>query len=240
MSATLRFTSALLALTLFLALCLTTYSVDAAPRSVGFKKNCQLKRGAYERIGGGWKFYLRHGDIGGCGGDNRARHRAEYWERSELRSAQLSLNRTYEITFEIQFDPAMSSSDRTSFFQIHSSSTTCKSCYPMLMMKVRGSGSVGAHLLNARGTHSQHGLGISRSTLASGWRTFKVRVGTSTGPNEISIWMDGRKILSEKVVHLSQGGKPYLKVGLYRPGSSKGRPTDSVSIRNVKMESFRQ
>ena len=217
---------------------LVTYSVNAAPRSVGFKKSCPAKRGTIKRMRGGWTFNLKHGDVGGCPTDNRARHGAPYWERAELRSSYMRKNRTYEFSFDVKFDPTKRSSRLTSFFQIHSYAPGCARCVQMLSMRANGS-SIAAHLQNNKGLHVRHNLGISRASLANNWRTFKIRVGTSAGYNRISIWVDGRKVLSERSVYLDPKGKPYLKVGLYRPGSKGGLPSDSVSIRRVKSETVK-
>ncbi len=208
----------------------------AAPRSVGFKNDCPVKRDAIKRSRGGWTFEISHGDVGGCPTDNRARHSAIYWERAELRSSNFTTGRTYEFSFEAKFDPAARSSHRTTFFQIHSWNRGCTGCGPMLMIKANSGGSIGAHLQSRDGHHARYGLGITRNAVAADWRAFKIRVGTSPGFNRISIWVDGRKVLSDGRVFLNPKGKPYLKIGLYRPGSSRALPTDRVSIRKVRSE----
>lgn len=227
-----------LALSFLVFTCLTAYTASAAPRSVGFKNSCPAKRGTIKRIRGGWTFYLNHGDVGGCPTDKRARHGAPYWERAELRSNYMKKDKTYEFSFEVKFDPTKRSSHLTSFFQVHSYASGCPNCVQMLSIRANGS-AIAVHLLKKDGLHQRHNLGISRASLANDWHTFKVRLGTSPGYNRISIWVDGRRVLSEKNVYLNPKGIPYLKVGLYRPGSTKGLPSDSVSIRRVKLETIR-
>jgi hypothetical protein len=214
-------------------------AVIAAPAAVPLYQNCKVRKGAISKATDRWDFNLRHGDIGGCVTDNQVRHGAPYWERAELRGPNLQTGKAYAISVEFKFDADSKSSDRTSFFQIHSYNNGCTSCLPMLMIKTHASGAITASLQNAKQYHDDVGLGITRTSATGQWRNLRVEISTSPGMNSLSIFIDGKEVIDKRDVYLDPKGIPYLKIGLYRPGSSSALPDDRISIRHVMSELLR-
>jgi hypothetical protein len=204
--------------------------------AMSFGSFCELPAGSVKRSGSATRFTLRHGDVGGCRTDARARHGAPYWERAELQSGHLRSGRTYDISFDVRFDPGTRSSNRTTFFQIHTASSACLACYPALMLKVHADGRVAASVLSTPDRHVDRGLGVSRGTLATGWNRIRVVAGIEPGrKNDLRVFIGGRPALATEML-VPARGQAFLKYGLYRPGDAGGLPTDSVTFRNVRVD----
>ena len=202
-------------------------------RATSFSTTCAMPKGSYQRSGSTYDFTLKNGDVGGCPTDGKARHGAPYWERAELRSANLRSGRTYDITFEVNFDPKTSSSSRTSFFQIHTYNNACKECAPALMLRVHG-GRVIASVFGKGARSVEKSLGVGRSGISGRWAKFRVLATTNTGQmNKVEVWIDGKKRLTSQSMYIAPKGRPYLKIGLYRPGNRSGLPVDRMSIRRI-------
>lgn len=221
----------LLPLLLFSVFLLQDAPSSAAP--VSFFENCKLPSGSVKRRGSTWTFRLRHRDVGGCSMDPTARHSAPYWERAEVRSDYLKKGETYEVTFEFNFDPETSSSQRTSFFQIHTHNKACPGCINAFALKAKED-RIGASVLFQNGVHLEYVFDVTRASVAGKWTRVRIVAGTASGNNPILVEIDGKEVLRKETLFVPAKGRPYFKMGLYRPGSEAKLPTDRVSIRNVE------
>lgn len=208
---------------------------QAAQQQVRFRGSCPNPPGTLGRSGGGYVVTLRHGAVGGCASDKRPRHSAPYWERSELRSTDFAKGPTYRFEVDVKFDPETRSSDRTTFFQIHQyRKTTCERCYPAVMLKAHGDGTIHAAILATSTNHRVVQLGLSRAAIAGRWARFSILLGTGGGMQPVTILLDGRKLYSGRAL-IEPGGAIFMKTGLYRPGSVSGAlPTDRLWLRNIR------
>ena len=200
---------------------------------VSFFENCKLPAGSVKKAGSTWTFRLRHRDVGGCSMDPTPRHSAPYWERAEVRSDYLDKGETYEVTFEFNFDPDTSSSARTSFFQIHTHNEGCPGCINAFALKAKQD-RIGASVLFQNGVHLEYVFDMTRASVAGKWTKVRIVAGTASGNNPILVEIDGKEVLRKNTLFVPAKGRPYFKMGLYRPGSAEGLPTDRVSIRNVE------
>ncbi|MEM7040896.1 MAG: heparin lyase I family protein [Bacteroidota bacterium] len=160
--------------------------------------------------------------------------------RSEIRSVDFRKGRTYRFSVDVNFDAGTTSSNRTTFFQIHQYKRgSCTSCGPAVIIKTNGNGSVTASVLKPNRHHSDRNLGLTRSQIAGKWTTFTIELGTNDGMNPLTIYANGRAVYSGQA-YVEPKGSIYLKSGLYRPGSTtRTLPTDRVSIRKLRFETVK-
>ena len=72
------------------------------------------------------RFTLKNGQVGGCATDNRARSRAPWWERAEVKQVNgLERDRNYSLTFRVRFVKGFDN-DREAFIQLHQSVEGCR------------------------------------------------------------------------------------------------------------------
>jgi hypothetical protein len=180
-------------------------------------------------------------DVGGCPTDNMKRHGAPYWERAEIRSKNLSLRKTHIIEFEVNFDKETRSSDRTSFFQIHTHNDKCTDCVQAVNLRIDGWGQMHASVMTPSAPiHLDMSLATSRESVAGRWAKFKVELTTNPGvANPLKIEIDGATVLDIDNLLIVAKARPHIKIGLYRPGNVYGLPTDRVSIRNITSTTVR-
>ena len=199
----------------------------------------------YVEVGGDQKlrFTLASGDKGRCSNDDRARHRAPYWERAELSQHDLlQLGHRYRISAELQFTKGFEG-ERETFMQIHAWARDCTQAYPPVMMKFH-KGKLRIEPMRAvskRAPGRHRNLLRQRVTIQSLYGTptrLTLDYDTSTAPARLSVFMGERQILNNAPVEIAACGKPHLKLGIYRPGGKGSGPSqvivDDVRITKVK------
>lgn len=219
--------------------------------SVRFFENCVLpvtsgrdRSVAWVKVGGdkNLRFILRKGEKGGCPNDSQARHRAPYWERAELRQdGYLKIGGVYRILFEATFLQGFSG-ERETFFQIHGNFKACHASPPVMLKMDDGKLSVMAlHRVSGNGLNG--GSGQHRPVQSGTFRVgdlygkplkFSIDVDFRQNPARLSIVMNGRRIVNNAAVEYAPCAKPYLKMGVYRPGG-KGAGTSSVVFDDIQL-----
>jgi hypothetical protein len=189
------------------------------------------------------KFTLHAGDKGECSTDQKARHRAPYWERAEVRQdPKMKPGKLQKISFEATFLEGFTG-DRETFFQIHAWDKGCPA-YPLVMMKsqkgrlvvwslhkVSGSGTEGS----GRGQHREvQSSRVSIPALYGTPQQFEMDLDTRTSPGRLTVRMNGKTIVSNASTQFAPCARPHIKFGIYRPGGA-GSGTSSVLIDKVQM-----
>lgn len=182
-------------------------------------------------------FTLNRGDIGKCSSDRKARSRAPYWERAEVKQRDyLKSGTNYRIGFDVDFKRGFQS-ERETFFQIHSYHGSCPAS-PILMMKFdRGNlrvdvlGEVSQSRKNGRHRNAFKGR-LNVSSLA-GSNRFSVTMNQKQ--QRLSISLNGRTLVENVAYEKSACARPHIKFGIYRPGNSQAKQS-VATFRNVRLD----
>ena len=199
--------------------------------------NCAEPRpGALNRQGGVMVFTLHPGDVGGCRSDAegaRPHEAAPHMERIEVRSPYLARFAAYRIMIELQVSGQHASAADTSVLQLHQWHARDCLCSPPLMLGFDAQGRMVARVLIGQGRHKRFVLpGLTRQAMADRWVPVVLDVENVAGFAALSVQVDGRVALSERV-RIEPRGALFLKAGLYRRGrSDRVLPTDRIAVRN--------
>lgn len=185
---------------------------------------------------------LAPGDQGKCRTDGQKRHRAPYWERAELTAdRRLPLGTHHRIRAEVTFEQGFLG-EREAFFQIHGWARDCTSAYPPVMMKFEG-GLLRVETLRRVAAMSS---GRHRNTLRQRVDVRRLygqsldlvlEFDSTTRPGKLSVSLDGTQIVSGAPVDYAACAKPYVKLGVYRPGG-KGSATSIVVFDDIRIEAL--
>ena len=211
--------------------------------SVSVYDNCGLpvssgpnKSVSWAKIGGDKKlrFVLRPGEVGKCSTDNKARHRAPFWERAEVhQKGVLKLGQAHRV--EVEFTVlAGFKGDRETFFQIHGWNGNCHAYPSMMIMFDKGS----LHVWALRGVdpNSSKGTGQLRSvqkrnvsvgSLTGKANRLTIDFDARTAPGRLSVSLNGAPFVVNAPIEFASCAKPHVKMGIYRPGG-KGSGTSEV------------
>lgn len=202
--------------------------------------NCAEPRpGALERQGGVMVFTLHPGDVGGCRSDAegaRPHDAAPHMERIEVRSPYLARSAAYRITLDLRVSGQHASAPDTSVLQLHQWHARDCLCSPPLMLGFDAKGRMVARLLIGQGRHKRFLLsGLTRQDMADRWVPVVLEVENVAGFAALSVQVDGRAVLSERV-RIEPRGALFLKTGLYRRGrSDMALPVDRIAVRNLRI-----
>ncbi|WP_375698435.1 heparin lyase I family protein [Pseudophaeobacter sp. TrK17] len=193
---------------------------------------------AWVRVGSDKKIRmtLRERDVGLCFTDAKARHRAPYWERAELKQSDyLSTGRNHRIQFETIFLEGFTG-ERETFFQIHGWNGNCHAYPPLMLMFNRG-------WLEVRALQNVSGNGIAGSSRGSHRNVdrkpihvssvlgktlqFSIDFDTRSRPGRLSVLVNGSPLVEDAPIGYAGCAKPHFKFGVYRPGG-KGSKTSTV------------
>lgn len=207
--------------------------------NTSFRSNCPLpvttgpnKSVSKVKVSGDRKiaFVLRPGDVGGCPTDNKARNRAPFWERAELRQSKtLSLGKFHDISFSVQL-PSGFSGKRESFFQIHGWAKGCPA-YPPVMLKFNA-GRLELHSLRGvrqgksgkgvKGEHKRISVrGASLAEFRNQEQRLKLSLDLRSTPGTVSLAVNERTVVGPVPVEFARCATPHIKFGIYRPGKGK-------------------
>lgn len=188
------------------------------------------------------RFTLREGERGKCPSDNKARHRAPYWERAELRqNPKMRVGTIQQISFEAIFVEGFQG-DRETFFQIHAWNEGCAAS-PLVMMKsLRGRLGVWAlHKVSGDGLGRGGGKhkdvqkrSVAMASLYGKKSRFVIELDTTTMPGRLSVFLNDQPIVSNASVSFAPCAAPHVKMGIYRPGG-KGSGTSTIILDKLKV-----
>jgi hypothetical protein len=202
--------------------------------------NCAEPRpGALDAQAGAMVFTLHPGDIGGCRSDGagaRPHDAAPHMERIEVRSPYLARPATYRITLDLRLSGQHASGPDTSVLQLHQWHARDCLCSPPLMLGFDAQGRMVARVLIGQGRHRRHVLpGLTRQGLADRWVPVVLEVENVAGFAAVSVQVDGRPALSERL-RIDPRGALFVKAGLYRRGRSDiVLPVDQIALRNPRI-----
>lgn len=171
------------------------------------------------------RFTLKNGQVGGCSTDNRARHRAPWWERAEMKQTEtLEQNRDYRLTFRVRFVKGFNT-EREGFFQIHQYLSDCR-VGPVFMAKFYD-----GHLRDNDGNFST----VHIHEVLGKWHNIRFDFNTS---KSYVLYFNGKEVMSGDLYRLRSCGGPHLKMGIYRPGDANatGDRLSIVDIDKVSLE----
>ena len=223
----------LILISLFLvSSCKTTGFISGIDKewNVSFYSNCQIPKNSIKTVeenGNKFlRFQLKYMQKGGCGSDRKPRHSAPYWERVELKQDNfLDTNSIYEIKFKARFLKGFKGS-RETFFQIHQSIPSCR-VGPTTMLKF----SFTRLRLDAKRNfehHAKYYSNIKIEELINKWSKFKI---TYDRKNKIiNVFLNNKLIFKDITFVPMPCGKPYIKFGIYRPGSGLQLETSIVDF----------
>ena len=164
------------------------------------------------------RFTLKDGQVGGCGTDNRARSRAPWWERAEVKQVNgLERDRNYSLTFRVRFVKGFDN-DRESFLQLHQSVKGCR---------------VGPLVIAS----------FSYGVLAYSWPPVAVEdyggqwvdVRFDFNPSShFDLYFNGVKVIDGQGTRrpARAASLPHLKIGIYRPGDAQATG-DRLSVLDI-------
>ena len=197
------------------------------------------------------RFKLGNRQIGTCEGDSRARNRAPYWERAEIKSGlsyknvhYLSKSKAYEINFKVRFVEGFLG-DRETFFQIHNYINGCSTSEtPPVMLKITNGR---LHMDTAYKPNSHYSVSgkgyILVSDFYNTWLTFTLRYYPSLSSKKhsrVQLLMEGKEIAKENKVWQSSCGRPHIKFGIYRPGNKYvPNQTSIIDFDYIKIEQIK-
>jgi len=198
----------------------TTY--DDRDWNLMFYENCELPEHSstewVEEEGERFlRFRLKDGQIGGCGSDNRRRHRAPYWERAEIKqTTTLEKDHDYSLTYRVRFLKGFDN-DREDFLQVHQSVSGCR-VGPRVMLKFSNGRLLGAT------------TPLFVEEILGKW----VNVRFDFNPaRSYDLYVDGKNVVDKKIIRRKNPcGEPHLKIGIYRPGDSEATG-DRLSVMDV-------
>lgn len=202
--------------------------------------NCAEPRpGALDRQGGVMVFTLHPGDVGGCRSDAegaRPHDAAPHMERIEVRSPYLARSAAYRITLDLRVSGQHASAPDTSVLQLHQWHARDCLCSPPLMLGFDAKGRMVARALIGQGRHKRFVLpGLTRQGMADRWVPVVLEVENVAGFAALSLQVDGRAVLSERV-RIEPRGALFLKTGLYRRGRSDIVLTvDRIAVRDLRI-----
>lgn len=182
---------------------------------------------------------LQRGDIGQCSTDNKARHRAPFWERAEVsQSNSFRTGHRYRISAEVTFLQGFTG-DRETFFQIHGWATDCTKAYPPVMMKFRNGKLAIETLRGASASHpGNHRNALRKKILVTSLYgkplTLALEFDTRTQPGKLSVSLSGSELISDAPVSFAPCAIPHIKFGIYRPGG-QGSQTSQVLFDDLQV-----
>jgi len=150
------------------------------------------------------RFTLKNGQVGGCRSDNRARARAPWWERAEVKQTNgLEPDRDYSLTFRIRFVNGFDN-DREGFIQLHQSVEGCRTGALIIVRFSNGFllGSMSLALIkDSRGR----------------WLDARFDFNPSS---HFSLYLDGKKMIENQGTRREAQAQCllHLKIRIYRPG----------------------
>ena len=174
----------------------TVQMEDARNIRLDPSSGCGVPRGTVSRRSGVHIVTLENGDIGRCPTDGEARHNAPHWERAMLYSSVLpKRGQTYRVSAEFLFDPGYSSSDRTTFFQIHQSNGSACDCWPFFQIRIDRGGGVFITAPERRSVYTNFRVpGWTRRDFSRQWVEVAVEVNTSPGDHWMTVYVGGQQV----------------------------------------------
>lgn len=229
---------------------LVPIQASAELKNVSLKPACKMPSGSYKKSKGVHQFVLENGMVGGCKSSDRnerVRSNGEiepYKERAEVRTPVFTADRKWRYIQSFKFDGAAKSGPRTTFFQIHQMDRD-KKCKPnpgpALMAqldrgRVQFNLKVNGGSKNSSKNYKQKKTGISRQQL-SNWTKLEVRFDTHRDQSTlVQLLLNGKTVLKENI-WFTGCGTPYIRTGLYRPGTLVGtNPTDRIWVKEAAFE----
>lgn len=164
------------------------------------------------------RFTLKNGQVGGCTGDNRARHSAPWWERAEVKQTSgLDRDRNYSLTFCVRFVEGFNN-DREGFIQLHQS---VKGCRTGALVIVRFSNGVLLGSFPPVGIEDYFGR----------WVDVRFDFNPSS---HFDLYLDGNAVIEGQGTRRPARAQclPHLKIGIYRPGNDQA-PGNSLSVMDI-------
>lgn len=189
------------------------------------------------------RFTMADGDIGGAPTDNDPTHSRifdrPYSERAEIRTkGTLQRNSIYEVSFEVRFVEGFYGENET-FFQVHTGQK------PPLMLFFRQFGRT--HLLANLMQGCQRTCGRNdqpeylrvkeiypASRMLGRWHQVRIVMDTSS-QGSMSIFLNGAPFAMNQPVTFPVQHRAYLRLGVYRSGSTEGNRTSVVDYRNLSI-----
>ena len=164
------------------------------------------------------RFTLKDGQVGGCRSDNRARSRAPWWERAEVKQTTgLERDRNYSLTFRVRFVKGFNN-DREGFIQVHQS---VKGCRTGALVIVRFSKGVLVGSFPPVRIEDYFGR----------WVDARFDFNPSS---HFDLYFDGKKVIEGQGTRREARAAcmPHLKIGIYRPGNDQA-PGNSLSVMDI-------
>lgn len=153
------------------------------------------------------RFTLKNGQVGGCSSDNRARHRAPWWERAEVKQTHgLELDRNYSLTFRVRFVKGFDN-DREGFIQLHQSVEGCRTGALIIVRFTNGI------LLGSMPP-------VAVEDYDGRWIDARFDFNPSS---HFNLYFDGKPVIEGQGTRREAGAQclPHLKIGIYRPGDDR-------------------
>lgn len=202
------------------------------------------------------RLVLKPGDIGKCKTDNVERHGAKYWERAEISQANhMKSGKTYAVEWSAVLEQGFVGKEEN-FFQIHAWNDPC-SAYPPLMvrfhngnlrvMALRNLGPKAGKvwLSKENGRHVKvNTKNISIKQLVGKETRFKV-VAHFARNGWVTMYINDKIIANKAPMEMATCGKPYIKMGVYRPGPALKNPrqkpsqTSSIVVDDIKITALK-
>jgi hypothetical protein len=186
---------------------------------------------------------LRPGDVGKCSTDAKARNHAPFWERAELRQkGYLKPGRHHRVEFEATLLEGFVG-ERENFFQIHGWNGECHAAPPVMVRFHRGKLEVralyqtsGNGLGSGRGEHrSVQRASVTSRSLIGKPAKFTIDFDYRQNPARLTVDVNGTQVVSGAKVEYAPCAKPYIKMGIYRPG--KGKATSRILFDDISLTS---
>ena len=164
------------------------------------------------------RFILKDGQVGGCRSDNRARSRAPWWERAEVKQTTgLERDHSYSLAFRVRFVKGFDN-DREGFLQVHQSVKGCRTGSLVIVRFSNG-------ML----------VGSFPPVRIEDYRGRWVDVRFDFNPSShFDLYFDGQMVIQGQGTRRETRAAclPHLKIGIYRPGNDR-QPGNSTSIMDI-------
>ena len=158
------------------------------------------------------------------------RNRAPYWERAEVTAGSanndfyFSKTKPYHVEFRVRFVKGFVS-DKETFLQIHNYIKSCKSSKtPPVMVKF----TEGKLVVGFAEKHNKHRkMSLMEETniqdIYGKWIKFKIKISpskTQKGYFNLVFFKNDVELGYQNMIWTAKCGKPHIKFGIYRPGST--------------------
>jgi hypothetical protein len=187
------------------------------------------------------RFSLIDGMKGGSSIDHLERHGAPYWERAELRNDYLSTGKRYRLQYQARFVQGFDKQDET-ITQIHQHTKSCGLMTNETMWHT-GKKKIGTTPIRKFAVVNKRWHGVNIEKEYGKWHDITIEVETVKNIYRLFV---NKKLQTETPFTLFKCGKPFFKIGIYRPGSwdweRKAYPDEKyhsiVDFKNISISNF--